>query len=77
MNKKRISALILGLALMGSSSVFAGPTLAFTKVYYSDASLTVEVGGISVDCNGKVYRWGVITPFRDLTIDEICPGDPN
>jgi hypothetical protein len=74
MNRKFFSAVLLALAMLASSSVFAGPSYAWSQTYYSDASMTVAIGGKFVSCKGTVYSWGITSMFRGpKEIEDLCP----
>ncbi len=43
------------------------------RSYYSDATYTVLVGERITTCQGQVYSWGVVTPYR-ISACEPCGG---
>ena len=36
------------------------------RTYYSDPEKLNEVGGIYIDCDGQLYRWGRITNYATV-----------
>lgn len=74
MSRKFYSSMLFALAILASSTVHAVPNLAWSQRYYSDASLTVEVGGRYIDCEGNLHKWGVTSAYRGpKVVEEICP----
>ncbi len=78
MNRKFFSTVLLAIVMVASSSVFAGPSFSWSQTYYSDASMTVEIGGKFVSCSGVVYRWGITSLYwGPKVIEDLCPGPGN
>jgi hypothetical protein len=67
MKKMRVLAFVALMALGVTSAVQALPigTTGFDDIYYSDATFTTAVGERYMQCNGGVYRWGVVTQYKD------------
>ena len=68
MKRKLTVAALLALMTLGITSALQalpdGGT-GFDDVYYSDATFTTMVGERYMECNSGVYRWGVITQYKD------------
>lgn len=61
-----LSALALASAFIGlsiASDAAALPANGYDIVYYSDASMTNEVGERMLECNGGRYSYGVVTSY--------------
>lgn len=66
--------LLMALALgFVSAPLGASPCFEIERVYYSDATKTVIVGGFFWPCNGPPEQWGQVTSFRDIYSSD-CPG---
>ncbi|MEH6699787.1 MAG: DUF6289 family protein [Brevundimonas sp.] len=57
---------LLGCVLAGSAAQ-SGSNLPCPQIvdrtYYSDASMTEEIGTVYIDCDRKVYRTGRTSPY--------------
>lgn len=63
------TAIALGLvATIASASAYAGRDRAIDIVYYSDATLTVEVGRRSYFCVSGDSMSGIVTPYTDVEV---------
>lgn len=54
---------LLGLVVLGGTSLFALPPHEMIWEYYTDASLTTLCGEKILQCGGGYYRWGCQTAF--------------
>ena len=55
---------ILPLALASAGVAYALPSNEVETTYYSDASMTTEVGGSFLACQGGFNRWGKYSHYR-------------
>ena len=59
-------------AVLVPTMVSAVPIRYIETIYYSDATLTYEVGGRITPCTSYPYTWGEQTPYY-TTFSEACP----
>lgn len=75
MKKISFSAMsaVAGLAgVLCVSSAMAARMYSSTYAYYSDASYSTSVGEQFIDCNGRKYYSGTVTPYMALVVEEPC-----
>ena len=56
-------AWLAGAALLAAAVAYAAPMYDYKTIYYSDASLTEEVGNGYFTCGGKTYVYGIKTDY--------------
>jgi hypothetical protein len=65
-------------SLASAMALFTSPAYAFPKqwtetFYYSDASMTQEVGHREITCGGNADNWGIVTPYYTRIVwDDDC-----
>lgn len=69
-------AVVIATALFtAASSAYAIIDKGYTAIYYSDATLTEEVGMGGVSCaNTRFMDWGVRTRYFTIIYEEECCG---
>jgi len=74
----RLGAVVVLLALMVgfgfgffADDAYALPPNEVDRIYFSDATYTVEVGERLLLCNGHLYSWGIVTSYK-LVYTEPC-----
>ena len=81
MSRLKKAVLVLALVSVAVALGFAAPepvaaSNCGTEIYYySDASLTVQVGGQSWSwprCGCHLYSWGSTSPYSITTMRDIC-----
>jgi Family of unknown function (DUF6289) len=84
MIRRIASTAMLMSALVVASTLVASPAQAIPvcksgfecdRVYYTDATHDVPVGGFTRFCDGSTTSWGTTTRFQVTTQAE-CPSDP-
>ncbi len=70
--KRTLLGLACAVALLGPATDALAASYC-ERSYYSDATYTVLVGERITTCQGQVYSWGVVTPYR-LSACEPCGG---
>lgn len=50
---------------------YALPVNEVDRIYFSDATYTVEVGERLLLCNGHLYSWGIVTSYK-IVYTEPC-----
>jgi invasion protein IalB len=77
--KTSLKAAALAATLLAGA--FGGPATALPRYeinwdYYSDATLTDNVGGWTISCSGNGGRWGVQTEYAVMTRGDLCEREP-
>lgn len=57
------AALLFGLTTVGAVVAWALPSHEIETTYFSDATLTGDVGWSILLCDGSYYRTGTVTPY--------------
>jgi len=67
MKKIRVLGFLALMALGVTSAVQALPPggTGFDDIYYSDSTFTTEVGERYMQCDSGVYRWGIVTQYKE------------
>jgi len=59
-------------ALAISALAYARPPESYDITYYSDASMTTEVGGGWFNCSGKRQTYGQVTAYEVHSNEQSC-----
>jgi hypothetical protein len=62
--KKKVLLTTAIAAVVYSVASFALPSRAYEVSYFSDASMTNEVGNESYMCGSRIYFWGEKTQYK-------------
>lgn len=54
---------LIAVGAVAGSPAYALPAIGYERIYYSDATMSQEVGMRVLTCNGTRDAWGVVTPY--------------
>lgn len=70
--KLLVSASLGTVFVLSTAAAAPVPDKEYYKIYYSDASHSVEVGDRIMTCAGNVSSWGVTSPYVQTIYENVC-----